>query len=129
MNNQNIAQMLQLLTLAAQGQVTATGNGAAVDLVDYEGEVAVVLAAKRSGADADETLNVKLQDSDDGVAGFADIAGAAFAQVTGAGASAQKLALKSDSCKRFIRAVDTVGGTTPQFERSITALGIKKYPA
>lgn len=129
MNRNIIAQALTLLSVAAEAQVTANGNGSAVDLNDYEGEVAVVLNAKRSGADANETLDVKLQDSDDGSTGWADIASAAFTQVTGATASAQKIALKSDSCKRYIRAVDTVGGTTPQFERSVTALGLKKYLA
>jgi hypothetical protein len=125
MIRQCIAQLLTLIDVAApSASLNANGNGAAIDLGAYEGEVAVMLAAK-SVSGTTPTLDVKLQDSDDGVAGWADIGGMAFAQVNTV-ASSQKLALKSDSCKRYIRAVDTVGGTTPVYARSVQALGLKK---
>jgi hypothetical protein len=127
-NRTIIGQLLQALGLAVEAQINATGNGAALDLNDYEGEAAVVLNV-RNVSGTTPTYDCKLQDSDDGSTGWADIAGAAFTQHTSTTGAVQKLALKTDSCKRYVRAVDTLGGTSPVFQRSVTVLGIKKYPA
>ena len=131
MNNQNIGQSLQLLDLLLMQSVTATGNGTGVDLLGYEGEIAVILSAKNT-AGVTPTLDVKLQDSADNST-FTDISGAAFTQVTDAGTSAavsEKIVIKSDQVKRYVRAVKTIGGTSsPAFDTACHAVGVKKYPA
>jgi hypothetical protein len=128
MNRLNIGQWQQLVDLAAMNNaLNANGNGAAVDLVDKEGEMVISFTAKNVSGTT-PTLDGKLQDSDDGVSGFADVAGIAVAQVT-AGPSSQKLTFKKSQCKRFVRWVDTVGGTTPVYARSVQLFAIKKTPA
>lgn len=125
MNRQNIGQLLSALLLLANGSKanTAAATGSAVDLNDYEGEIAVVQDVAAGGTGS---IDGKLQDSADGSTGWADIAGATFTQVT-TGASLQKIAVKSDECKRYIRYVGTIV-TGPQIV-GVHALGVKKYPA
>lgn len=100
---------------------TTTTNGSAVDVRAQKG-IAAVLLDSAAGTGTTPTLDVKIQDSADGSTGWADIAGAAFTQVTNA-ASQQKIGVDLDSCRGYIRAVATIGGTTPSFTFSVTALG------
>lgn len=124
MNQNNIADDLQLLTLAAAAAVTATGNGTGVDVTSFVGQVAVVLTSA-AGTGTTPTLDVKLQQSDTLSGTYTDISGATFSQVVAA-ASVQKISLNVDSVKPFIRIVDTVGGTTPSFTRCVSLLGLKQ---
>ncbi len=125
MNVQNLGQLLNLLTLlpSAAYANTAAATGAAIDLNDYEGEAAVVLQVAAGGTG---TLDVTIQDSADGSTGWANISGAAFTQVT-TSASSQKIAVKTDSCKRYIRALGTIG--TGPFTGSVSAVAAKKVRA
>jgi len=115
---------LSLLNLAATAAITATGNGTGVDLKDYVGTAAIILDST-VGTGTTPTSNTKIQDSDDNST-FADVSGAAFAQVTNAGASQQRIALNVDSVRRYIRVVDTLTGTSPSFTRSVNLLGRKQ---
>lgn len=123
MNRQNLAQRLTLLLLLANGSKanTAAATGAALDLNDYEGEVAVIQDVAAGGTGS---IDGKLQDSADGSTDWQDVAGAVFAQVT-IGASQQKIALKSDDCRRYVRYLGTIV-TGPQVV-GVHALGLKKY--
>lgn len=107
--------------------ITATTtNGSAVNILDYEGPVVIVLDA-RNVAGATPTLDVKIQDSADGSTGWADVSGAAFTQVT-TGQSSQRIVVDSNACKKFIRDVGTIGGTsTPSYIWSANLIGRKKY--
>lgn len=106
----NLADNTDLLTLIQAQSASTTVTGSAVDLKDYDGEAIVVLnSAAMSAAD---TLDGKIQHSDDGSTGWTDVSGAAFAQVTDAAASSQKLKLKTNECKRFVRGVGTLAGST-----------------
>jgi hypothetical protein len=49
MTIQNLGSGTEVLSLLANDVVTATGTGSAVDLVDYEGDLAVVLDAEAGG--------------------------------------------------------------------------------
>lgn len=125
MHRNNLAQVQTVLSLLANGSKanTAAATGAALDLNDYEGEVAVIQDVAAGGTGS---IDGKLQDSADGSTGWADITGATFTQVT-TSASLQKINLKSDECKRYVRYVGTIV-TGPQVV-GVHALGAKKYPA
>jgi hypothetical protein len=58
----NLASKTEVLSLLPNDVVAATGTGSAVDLVDYEGDIAVVLDAEAGGAGI--TYAVKLTESD-----------------------------------------------------------------
>lgn len=126
MNLQTIMDILTLLNLFPTAARTATANGTGVDLQQYSGDVAVVLDSA-AGTGTSPTLDVKLQDSADNST-FADITGATFTQVINA-ASQQKIVVNKDAARRYVRAVATIGGTTPSFTFSVNAVGVKKYPA
>ena len=102
-------------------------TGTAFDLTDYEGTVLVVLEAGAATAGTTPTLDVKLQDSATSGGTFADITGAAFAQVTTT-ASQQVLRIDCDAVEGFIKAVATYGGSSsPTFPYGLTVIGHKKY--
>lgn len=125
MNEFNIAQCLSSINLLPMQSVTATGNGTGVDIQQFVGEISVLLAAKAT-AGTTPTMDIKLQDSDDNST-FADISGAAFTQVTDAGSSAavlHKIRIRADQVKRYIRAVRTVGGTSPAFMTTCVGEGL-----
>ena len=104
---------------------SATANGPAVDILDYEGHAAAILQSA-AGTGTTPTLDVKLQGSSDGSTGWADIASAAFAQVTNAASSRQIVKFNASAAKRYIRAVATVGGTTPSFACAVAFVGKKQ---
>lgn len=112
---------IEIKSVAAAADVTATGNGSAFDLRPYDGSVKLVLDCA-AGASA-TTLDVKIQHSDNGTT-WTD-ASVAFAQV-GTTASFQVLNVHAEQFKRYIRAVDTVAGTTPSFARSVTFAGHRR---
>lgn len=124
MHQKNAAEQFQIATLAAAAAVTATGNISGIDVTSYVGKAIVVLTSA-AGAGTSPTLDTKLQESDTVSGTYSDIAGAAFAQVTGA-AVALKLAIDIDAAKPFIRVVDTVGGTSPSFTRGVALLALKQ---
>lgn len=117
----DINGVLTQSTLFPTAARTTTTNGPAVDVRGQKGIAAVILDSA-AGTGTTPTMDVKIQDSADGATGWADVPGATFAQVT-ATASQQKIGLDLDACRGYIRAVATIGGTTPSFTFSVTALG------
>ena len=115
---------VSVLSLFDPAARTATVNGSAVDILDYDGFAAGILQSA-AGTGTTPTLDVKLQDSADGSTGWADIAGAAFAQVTNA-ASRQIVKFNASAARRYIRAVATIGGTTPSFACAACLIGKKQ---
>lgn len=112
---------IQLIALAVAVRLAATNTGTAgVDVSGYSGEARLVLNSS-AGEGANHTMNTKLQHSaDNGVTdAWSDVPAAAFAQVTNAGASFQTLTLNIDKCKKWVRVVDTLAGTTPFFTRTV----------
>lgn len=101
-------------------QYNANTNGSAVDLQGYvgKGELAFFLSVG-SVSGTSPTLDVKIQQSDSSTSGFADIAGAAFAQASAIGTQEMRVI----PTKRYIRAVVTVGGTSPVFGAGLIAVG------
>lgn len=122
---QNLKDGVDLVTLFAVAARTSTANGTGADVLDYEGKATVILGSA-AGSGTSPTLDVKVQDSDDNST-FADIAGAVFTQVTGAGASNQAIGVGLNAARRYVRAVATIGGTSPSFSCGVWLLAKKKY--
>jgi hypothetical protein len=127
-------EKLSHFALAPTAARTADLDGTAVDLVEYEGDIIVILDVEAGGT---STLDVKLQSSDTSGGTYTDVtavfdlngteqasAAVAFAQVS-TSASKQYLVFPRGDAKRFIKAVSTTSTSTHTY--SINAVGAKKY--
>ena len=121
----NLASKTEVLSLLPNDVVTATGTGSAGDLVDYEGDIAVVLDAEAGGAGI--TYAVKLTEADTSGGSYTDVTGGAFTTTEANTALVEKIRLDSDNVKRFIKVSVTVAGGTGAGAVSVVALGSKKY--
>ncbi|MGA2332308.1 MAG: hypothetical protein ABSG75_11165 [Syntrophales bacterium] len=102
---------------------TATGNGSGVDTLGYEGKLKITLDIG-TVTGTTPTLDVKIQDSADNST-FADLSPAvAFAQQNAAGIN--HLGLDIRTVRRYVRAVATLGGTSPNFNFAVLAYGQKQ---
>lgn len=104
---------------------TANANGGAVDRAGFQTAKVNLHVGAHDRTTGDETLDVKIQGSADGATGWTDLTGASFAQIgnvvpdaTKGNAYTMSLNLK-DVNYRYIRAVGTVGGTTPSTAYSV----------
>ena len=123
-----IQQNLEKLTVVAgvaTAAVTSTATSSSIDLLEYDGDVMLILDSAAGGGSS-PTLDIKLTESDETGGTFTDLSGATFTQVVDA-ASMQTLAINKDSSKRFIKIVQTIGGSSPTFTFSINLIGLKKY--
>tara|TARA_R100001509_G_C4711651_1_gene163510 strand:+ start:143 stop:526 length:384 start_codon:yes stop_codon:yes gene_type:complete len=118
-------EKLEISAAVASASVSATATSSAIDLKDFDGDVLLVLNCA-AGTGSSPTLDVKVQDSDETGGTYGDLSGAAFTQVT-TSASLQTLEVNKDECKRFIKVVQTVGGSSPVFVYGISLIGAKKY--
>ena len=123
--NQLNLEKLDITAAVASASVTATATSSAIDLKEFDGDVLLVLNCA-AGTGSSPTLDIKVQDSDETGGTYGDLSGAAFTQVTDA-ASLQTLEVNKDECKRFIKLVQTVGGSSPVFVYGISLVGAKKY--
>lgn len=112
------------LTLLAPLARTSTTNGSGVDLTGYQGLAAVYLHNNTTSGTT-PTLDVKIQDSADNST-FADVTGYTFTQVTAALTNPAGLTIDTRKCRQYIRAVATIGGTTPSFLCAVTLLATKQ---
>jgi hypothetical protein len=111
------------LLQAAARTANTNGTGADVQMVDNVGGrqfMAVLGIGAVTGTSP--TLDLKLQESADNST-WADITGAAFAQQNAAGTNT----LQVRTTKRYVRAVATVGGTSPNFAFGVYLLGQKRF--
>ena len=122
---QQALEKLQLFSCVGTAAVTSTATSAAIDLKEYDGDVSLILTSA-AGTGSSPTLDVKVQDSDTDGGTYGDLSGAAFTQVTDS-ASMQVITFSKDEAKRYIKIVQTVGGSTPSFTFSINGLALKKY--
>ena len=123
--NQLNLEKLDITAAVASASVTATATSGAIDLKEFDGDVLLVLNCA-AGTGSSPTLDIKVQDSDETGGTYGDLSGAAFTQVTDS-ASVQTLEVNKDECKRFIKIVQTVGGSSPVFVYGISLIGAKKY--
>jgi hypothetical protein len=106
----NVAQPI------ASGTFTTTFTGGPVSVQFARDLVAIQNVTAASGTTP--TLDVKFQESNDGTA-WIDIPTAAFAQSTTAGIKRLEFASRA----AFVRAVSTIGGTTPSFTFDVSLCG------
>lgn len=114
-----------LATLLKSQTITAATNGPGVDVSAYCGNVMAILNAAKGTGNADNTLNVKVQDSADN-ATFADVNPAkTFTQVLGTGGtdSLEAVSIDTRSVRKYIRLVFTPAGTTPSYVVSAQLVG------
>jgi hypothetical protein len=105
---------------------TSNVNGSAVDTSGYNSAAVVLEVGAVSGTNP--TLSVKIQESADGSTGWTDVDGAVFTQVTSANNS-QILRVEGlgTSRQRYLRAVATLGGTSPNFTFAVEFLLGRAY--
>tara|TARA_R100000278_G_scaffold54764_1_gene45596 strand:- start:1349 stop:1732 length:384 start_codon:yes stop_codon:yes gene_type:complete len=123
-----LQQNLDKLTVVAgkaTGAVTSTATSSAIDLLEYDGDVLLVLDCA-AGTGTSPTLDVKITNSDASSGTYTDLSGATFTQVTDS-ASMQTLVINKDSAERYIKIVQTITGSSPSFTFSINLIGVKKY--
>ena len=121
----NLGDKTFVLSLLPSDVVTTTGLGSAVDLEDYEGEMAVVLDAEAGGAGI--TYAVKLQESDTSGGTYTDVTGGAFTTTDANTALVEKISVNTNDMKRFVKLSITVAGGTGAGAVSVVALASKKY--
>ena len=126
MTIQNLGTKTEVLNFLPNDVVTATVTAStAIDLVDYEGDVAVILCAEAGSSGV--TYLGKLTASDTSGGTYTDVTDGAFTITTANTASVQKISVNSNDMKRFVKAVVTVAGGTGAGAVAIVGLGSKKY--
>lgn len=124
MINYDIAGSSTSKTLLAPAARTSTTTGTGLDISTYEG-LALVQLANGTTSGTSPTLDVKIQDSADNST-FADVSNASFSQVTAALTDPSTLKIDLRGVRQYIRAVATIGGTTPSFACAVTLVASKK---
>ena len=125
MTIQNLGTKTEVLNVLPSDVVTATGVGSAIDLLDYEGDIAVSLDAEAGGGSV--TYAVKLTESDTSGGTYTDVSGGGFTTSGANAAVTEKISVNTDSIQRFIKASVTVAGGTGAGAISVVAFGCKKY--
>jgi hypothetical protein len=121
----NLGTKTTILGLLRNDVVTATATGSAIDLLGYEGDMAVLLDAEAGGASI--TYAVKLTESDTSGGTYTDVTGGAFTTTTANTASLQKITVNVTSLKRFVKATATVAGGTGAGAVAVIGLASAKY--
>ncbi len=128
MLEQNFGDTSSLIALLATAARTASGQSVAVETRGYVGDLVFILDCA-AGTGTAPTLDVVVQEADSASGPWTNVTNGAFAQVTDAGASMQKLSVNVDSIKPFTRLDYAITGTTPSFTFSVNAIGLKQYLA
>jgi len=121
----NTRRATTLLTFIANDVTASTKTGSAVDLQDYEGDIALSLDAEAGGSGV--TYAVKLTECDTTGGTYTDVSGAAFTTTTANTALVEQLVVNSDETQRFIKCVVTVAGGTGAGALSVLGLAAPKY--
>lgn len=120
---QQTLEKLQHFTLLATTTITATGNQTGVDLLDYDGDIQVILSGTAAGAGAD--LTFRIEESDDNST-FTAAAGGTFTAI-GNAAYKEVKTLNRDELKRYVRLSCTAETGTASSAVTCFGYGLKKY--
>lgn len=114
---------LSLAVLAVASRITATTTTATgVDISDFTGTALFQLNSSAPEGAA-QTSDVKLVHSDTLGGTYTDT-GIVFDQVTTAGGASFQTKLRSvDGLKKFVKVVNTLGGSTPAVTFGVTIIG------
>jgi len=121
----NLGSKTTIIGLLRGDVVTATGLGSAIDLLGYEGDIAVLLDAEAGGASI--TYAVKLTESDTSGGTYTDVTGGGFTTTTANTASLQKIFVNVSNLKRFVKASVTVANGTGAGAVAVIGLASAKY--
>ena len=124
----NLGSKTYVGSLLGADSRNASANGTGFDLQgsnDAEGEAIVILDSE-AGSGTSPTLDVKLQDSADN-SSWSDLSGKTFTQVTDGAAATEKISINTNDVRRYVRAVATLGGTSPVFVCAVSLVYSKKY--
>jgi hypothetical protein len=120
---QQTLEKLQHFTLLATTTITATGNQTGVDLLDYDGDIQVILSGTAAGAGAD--LTFRIEESDDNST-FTAVTGGTFTAI-GNAAYKEVKTLNRDELKRYVRLSCTAETGTASSAVTCFGYGLKKY--
>lgn len=113
----NAGDHMSVINLVANVSISSTATSSSFDLQAYHGQMAIVADVKNVSGTT-PTYDLKIQDSADN-SSFADVSPAvAITQVTTV-ASVQKLVVNVQQLRRYIKVVQTLGGTTPVYLASV----------
>ncbi len=120
---QQTLEKLQHFTLLATTTITGTGDQTGVDLLEYDGDIQVILSGTAAGAGAD--LTFRIEESDDNST-FTAATGGGFTAI-GNTASKQVKTLNRDELKRYVRLSCTAETGTASSAVTCFGYGLKKY--
>jgi hypothetical protein len=120
---QQTLEKLQHFTLLATTTITGTGDQTGVDLLEYDGDIQVILSGTAAGAGAD--LTFRLEESDDNST-FTAVTGGGFTAI-GNTAAKQVKTLNRDELKRYVRLSCTAETGTASSAVTCFGYGLKKY--
>lgn len=120
---QQTLEKLQHFTLLATTTITATGNQTGVDLLEYDGDIQIILAGTAAGAGSDLTFRIE-ESSDNST--YTAVTGGTFTAI-GNAASKQVITLNHDDLKRYIRLSCTAETGTASSSVTCFGYGLKKY--
>jgi hypothetical protein len=121
--HQQTLEKLQHFTLLATTTITATGNQTGVDLLEYDGDVQIILAGTAAGASAD--LTFRIEESADNST-FTAVTGGTFTAI-GNAAYKEVKTFDRDNLKRYIRLSCTAETGTASSAVTCFGFGLKKY--
>lgn len=124
----NLGNVLQIIG-AHQATITADVLSSAIDLNDYEGQLAAILKTPGSTGNANNTLDVTIHHADTSGGSYTAASGAAFTQVGYNAAGEEKIVLNKGALKRWVKFNFDVTGTSPSYACAALLLGAKKNPA
>jgi len=120
---QQTLEKLQHFTLLATTTITGTGDQTGVDLLDYDGDIQIILSGTAAGSGAD--LTFRIEESADNST-FTAVTGGSFTAI-GNAASKQVKTLNRDELKRYIRLSCTAETGTASSAVTCFGYGLKKY--
>ena len=120
---QQTLEKLQHFPLLATTTITGTGNQTGVDLLDYDGDIQIILSGTAAGASAD--LTFRIEESDDNTT-FTAAAGGTFTAI-GNAAYKEVKTLNRDELKRYVRLSCTAETGTASSAVTCFGYGLKKY--
>jgi hypothetical protein len=120
---QQTLDKIQHFTLLATTTITGTGNQTGVDLLDYDGDVQIILAGTAAGSGAD--LTFRIEESADNST-YTAVTGGTFTAI-GNAAYKEVKTLNRDELKRYIRLSCTAETGTASSAVTCFGFGLKKY--
>lgn len=120
---QQTLDKIQHFTLLATTTITGTGDQTGVDLLDYDGDVQIILAGTAAGSGAD--LTFRIEESADNST-FTAVTGGTFTAI-GNAAYKEVKTLNRDGLKRYIRLSCTAETGTASSAVTCFGFGLKKY--